>query len=68
MPARPPDIDREPVTYWEYERSRREVTNPGEDATSGSMPMPRLPSTSPWHKSIDEIVGVEPPINTTEDQ
>jgi hypothetical protein len=60
---KPPD-EPEPSTYFEYERARRSVTNPGEDAVSGAAPLPRLPPSSPWHH---DPVPDEPTINREED-
>jgi hypothetical protein len=43
MPARPPDIDKEPSTFYEIEKRRLE--NPGESRSGG---VPKLPPESPW--------------------
>jgi len=63
MPARPPDIDKEPVSYFTLEQRRRQL-EPGEPIAD---PIPALPSSSPWAASIDEIVGVEPGVDRRED-
>jgi hypothetical protein len=58
------DRDDEPKTVYEYER-RRQKLEPGAVATGG---YPRLPPSSPWATGIDQVSGVEPPIDRTEDQ
>jgi hypothetical protein len=63
MSPTPKPSDPEPSTYFEIEQQR--LNNPGEEKTAPTMP--ELPPTSPWAASIDEVVGVEPSHDRTED-
>jgi hypothetical protein len=55
--------DSEPTTIWAWERRRR-----GLDETEAiSDEIPKLPPTSPWSVGIDQVSGVEPPVDRTED-
>jgi hypothetical protein len=49
--------DREPVSYFEMERRRRQLDEPAENEPGD---VPALPPTSPWHH---DPVGKEPPID-----
>ena len=57
------DNELEVTTYFELQRNRDGLPEPGE-----AMPapvMPKLPPSSPWAASIDEICGAEPLIDGT---
>jgi hypothetical protein len=54
------DDSREPISLFELERRTRHL-DPSRAVTDDAIP--KLPSSSPWAASIDEIVGAEPPIN-----
>jgi hypothetical protein len=58
------DSAAEPRTYFEYERARRSITNPGEEPTGNPLSYPKLPAGSPWS---EDPVPPEEPINRTED-
>jgi hypothetical protein len=59
MSARPPDIDKEPSTYYEIEKNR--LVNPGESRSGG---VPKLPPESPW---AADVVGPEPTIDRSQE-
>jgi hypothetical protein len=63
---RKPEPDDEPRTFFEVERRRLDNPNEAKVGTGGTA-MPRLPSMSPWSRSIDEVCGVEPGVDRTED-
>jgi hypothetical protein len=56
------DFESEPISLWELGRRKR-----GLDPASAEIEdaVPKLPPTSPWAASIDEICGTEPPIDGT---
>jgi hypothetical protein len=49
--------DREPVSYFEMERRRRQLDEPAENEPGD---VPALPETSPWHS---DPVGKEPTVD-----
>ena len=53
----------EVTTYFQIQRNRDGLPEPGESKPAPVMP--RLPPESPWAASIDEICGAEPPIDGT---
>ena len=53
--------DREPVSYFEMERRRRQLDEPAENVPGD---IPKLPPSSPW---AADPVGPEPPIDRRED-
>ena len=55
----------EVTTYFQLQRNRDGLPDPGESKPAPVMPA--LPPTSPWAASIDEVVGVEPLINTEDE-
>jgi hypothetical protein len=60
MPNSPPDIDKEPSTYFEIEQRR--LDNPGEEKVAPVMPA--LPASSPWHH---DPVPPEPTIDRSQE-
>jgi hypothetical protein len=54
--------DREPVSYFEMERRRRQLDEPAGNEPSD---IPKLPADSPW---ASDPVGPEPLIDRTEDK
>ena len=65
MPKPHSDDRPEATTYFELQRNRDGIPEPGEEKVAPVMPP--LPPTSPWAASIDEVVGVEPLINTEDE-
>ena len=62
--SKPQSDDRpEATTYFQLQRNRDGLPDPGESKPAPVMPA--LPPTSPWAASIDEICGAEPPIDGT---
>ena len=59
------DDDQPARTYFEWER--RSINNPELKDKGGGGTIPKLPPTSPWAASIDEVVGPEPLINTEDE-
>jgi hypothetical protein len=59
-PKTPPDSNDEPLTYFELQRRRDANPEIGAGEISGAMP--RLPASSPWSTSLDEVSGKEPPL------
>jgi hypothetical protein len=63
----------EPRTIHEFEMRRRNLERQegriSEDppASPAGPTYPRLPSTSPWSTGIDQLSGVEPAIDRSED-
>jgi hypothetical protein len=60
-----PHSDNQPevTTYYQLQRNRDALPEPGE--SNPAPVMPALPASSPWAASIDEICGAEPPIDGT---
>jgi hypothetical protein len=69
----PKPTSDEPQTVFAYEQRRRALEQregplgPGEAQAATPWQYPRLPSSSPWSTSLDEMVGVEPAVDRTED-
>jgi hypothetical protein len=60
-----PHDDPEATTYFQLQRNRDGLPEPGESKPAPVMPP--LPPSSPWAASIDEVVGPEPTINTEDE-
>jgi hypothetical protein len=62
MPPKTRAGDREPTSYFQLERRRRQLDEPGENEPGD---FPALPETSPWSR---DPVPDEPTINREEDK
>jgi hypothetical protein len=60
-----PHDEPEATTYFQLQRNRDGLPEPGESKPAPIMPP--LPPSSPWAASIDEICGPEPAINTEDE-
>jgi hypothetical protein len=60
MPTPPPD--REPISYFELQRRREGIPEPGEEKPAPVIPA--LPPTSPWHH---DPVPAEPTIDRSQE-
>jgi hypothetical protein len=63
MPTTPIPPDKEPISYFELQRNRDGLPEPG-DAMPAPV-MPALPPTSPW--STENMIPDELPVDRRED-